>query len=595
VSDPRVASTAEPSWKVGFVRNLERLGDDAYVQNGAAAIKRALDELLCNAYVQAQLDEVSRAGDPSAIALIQSGQAPLGKGQSLVIDADWSLKHVEDRHQRWLIQQWRFVRDCAAESRCNKTWYGLEALLPLLRRWTERNLVPEATEHPEQLSWHDHATALRAVNLIWLSCLLRTSPIPETQYLPLLFALVETHTTVLAAADFYTEGNNHGFDQAAGLYFLACAFPISRRQLDAKEVARKRLIFELGWAFNEEGVHIENSPSYHVTMMARLLRAERLLDAFDGVPPLGVTETVEKAMHFLSHAWKPDRTLPLLGDSEAVPVHIDLDTLKGFNGFPELQYVATAGRSGRKPDDLSAIFPKAGYAFLRDAWPSEGEPRGLHLTFKCGYLSQYHRHDDDNTILLFAFGEDWLIGSGIYKYHEQDEIRKYLRSARAHNILSVDDAPCSRILKAAGAVMHTAMIQGAGTTVRAESNMFVGFGYQRSVGYDRETSQITIVDVMQPAEEGEFSLTLRFHVPKEHELALLATDRVRVSSKQSGRSMLIEVESAALVSTEVVSGQASPPLGWTSPQCGLLEPANTIGFKLRGAGRVEVTSQLSFE
>jgi len=39
----------------------------------------------------------------------------------------------------------------------------------------------------------------------------------------------------------------------------------------------------------------------------------------------------------------------------------------------------------------------------------------------------------------------------------------------------------------------------------------------------------------------------------------------------------------------------NPPLGWTSPQAGVIHPAHAIGFKLSGAGHVELKSRISFE
>ncbi len=585
----------EHGWRNAFLRKIAQFEDPAYVAQGAAGIRRVLDGLIGDRFVQQQLSEIARTGNPAAVALILSGQAPMDKGQSVAIDSGWTLKHIDDRHCLWLLQQWRLVRDCAAEWKTTGGTTALEALLPRLHTWAEVNLVAEALQRSEQLSWHDHATGLRAVNLIWLGCMLRASAIPERQYLPLLFKLVDVHTSVLAAPDFYSKGTNHGFDQAYGLYFMSSVFPISEDQLKGKELGAARLRFEVVSGFNDEGVHIENSPGYHVTMMARLLRAERLIAAIEGVTPANVKRTIEQAMCFLTQAWRPDGTVPLLGDSEAVPVRLEIELLKNYAGFDELSFVATSGARGRKPAALEAVFPNAGYAFLRDAWPTDSHYQGLHLSFKCGYLSQYHRHDDDNTIVLCAFGEDWLVGSGIYKYHEQDELRKYVRSARAHNIMTVDSVACSRNLRTASAVMQPAIVRGSTIAVQAESNMFAGFRYTRRLSYDRATGEIVLVDVMQPTDERDHSFTVRFHVPEERELTILSPTRVRIFSKKTGRAMLIEVDLVPSAGIEVACGQLAPAAGWTSPERGSLKPAKAIGFSLSAAGGVEVTSRISFE
>jgi hypothetical protein len=444
------------------------------------------------------------------------------------------------------------------------------------------------------MSWHDHVTALRAINVIWLASLLATALPPTDELLRLVVKLVEIHCAVLSADDFYSVGTNHGFDQAYALYFLTAALPISDSVREAKGVARARLVYELNVAFNEEGVHIENSPSYHATMLMRLLRAQALLRAFDRAELVGVASTIEKAMTFLSHALKPNGCLPLLGDTEALPLRLELDALKDFQGFAHLCHAYSAGKEGIEPPSTSACYPKAGYAFLRDRWPTAGKDDGWHLALKCGFLSTYHRHDDDNTLLVFAFGEDWLIGSGIYKYHEQDPLRKYLRSPEAQNILTVEGALADRNVKEARSSISSFSTKNGVTSLRASSNMYPGFVYERRLVYDRGASTIDLLDVMEPAAGGRNDFVLRFLVPKDRKISVLSPSAVRVTSERSGKSMLIEIQSEAPDIVDVVSGQAEPPLGWTSPQRGVIEPAQTICFKSSAEGRFEMASRITF-
>ena len=65
----------------------------------------------------------------------------------------------------------------------------------------------------------------------------------------------------------------------------------------------------------------------------------------------------------------------------------------------------------------------------------------VYLVLKSGFLSRVHRHEDDLSIILYGHGEDWLIDSGLYRYQEDDPLRRDMRSAPAHNIAIVDDVP----------------------------------------------------------------------------------------------------------------------------------------------------------
>ena len=66
------------------------------------------------------------------------------------------------------------------------------------------------------------------------------------------------------------------------------------------------------------------------------------------------------------------------------------------------------------------------------------------MTLKCGFLSTYHRHDDDCSITLYAHGSEWLIDGGMYNYDEKSELRKFLRSPLSHNLLVIPRVTITR-------------------------------------------------------------------------------------------------------------------------------------------------------
>src|SRR5690606_34093799 len=88
----------------------------------------------------------------------------------------------------------------------------------------------------------------------------------------------------------------------------------------------------------------------------------------------------------------------------------------------------------------------SGYAIYRSSWgPGANQ---THVIMKSGFLSKYHRQDDDLNILIYAYGEDWLIDSGLYNHNQKDPIRIYMRSIKAHNVpyipgVSIDRVNCS--------------------------------------------------------------------------------------------------------------------------------------------------------
>lgn len=590
---PKPTAGVAGKWKNTFEYVLEQLNDPDYVQTGLANLKQYIARIDDTPFIQAQLKAVGRSGDSAGAETLRAGQFSLGKARRVSLDDHWSMGSIEDRSDRWILQQWMFVRDCVWEWKQRKSAEALEAVLPRVTQWTNINLSSASLERGEDLAWHDHTTALRALNLIWLVYLLKATGAPEDSYLATVFKLIQIHTSVLASDSFYSIGTNHGFDQAYALYLLTTVFPISNAQKDARPIARDRLVHEMNVGFNSEGVHIENSPGYHVAMLPRLLKAQALLDAFDEDEHSNVKDTVEKAMHFLTHCLKPDTTVPLLGDTETIPQTADLDALKEFSGFSQLQYAYTGGKAGEEPAELTAVYPEAGYAFMRDRWRSPDNPHCTHLSFKCGFLSTYHRHDDDNTILLHAFGEDWLIGSGIYKYHEEDPIRRYLRSPEAHNLLSVDGVAPDRTLQSVRSYIKSYSTTDGVTRLAAKSQMFPGFTYEREVTFEPSGPEIRLNDKMMASSRTPCAFWLRFHVPGHLSVKVLSLRRVIVSSPQSDTALLITLATLPDV-VDVVCGQTMPPLGWTSPERGIIKPAQAVCFMMNGPGSIDITSRLSF-
>ncbi|HBS26620.1 MAG TPA: hypothetical protein DD827_05735, partial [Gammaproteobacteria bacterium] len=71
----------------------------------------------------------------------------------------------------------------------------------------------------------------------------------------------------------------------------------------------------MNFAFNHEGVHVENSPAYHVGMTANLVRARFVVETLGIDITFDFDGLLNKALLFTTWITGPDRRLALLGDS----------------------------------------------------------------------------------------------------------------------------------------------------------------------------------------------------------------------------------------------------------------------------------------
>jgi len=288
----------------------------------------------------------------------------------------------------------------------------------LVHSWDERfSHLPEEDDFP----WHDHATALRLDRLSRMALQLKGCCHTE---------LAAHHATLLLKESFYSRHTNHGFDQALSLILAALAFAEHPQAAEWRKVGLARLHDEITFAFTEEGVHVENSPAYHNGMIANMLRAHNLLQA-SSLDSGDFDSLFDKALQFLVWMTRPDRFLAYLGDSVSYRPGVP-SALAELPIVDEVRWVASGGTEGTPPVETSKVYTTAGYAIYRSRWqPWEGH---THIIMKSGFLSRYHRQDDDLNILVHAFGEDWLIDSGLYNHNQKDPVRLYMRSALAHNI-----------------------------------------------------------------------------------------------------------------------------------------------------------------
>ena len=154
--------------------------------------------------------------------------------------------------------------------------------------------------------------------------------------------------------------------------------------------------------FYPDGVHHEQSVAYHhfVTHLMQI----------GGLPQ-------PQALAYLAAIRQPDGTLPFVGDND------DGRASSGRLKLPS----APAG---------SIAFASAGHYVLR---------QGADYCFvRCGEYglapNYSHSHADQLSPVLWLRGQPVVIDAGTFTYNGDPEMRRYFRSAQAHNVLTINGA-----------------------------------------------------------------------------------------------------------------------------------------------------------
>ena len=326
-----------------------------------------------------------------------------------ILTFDWqSLER--DRNWWWQLQALPFLNwyanSLALQSDEEKSGY-FSLCVDAVHNWIDQ--TKQNKESP--LAWHDHASALRARNLTnWLVfCRAAGLPVSEGTRTEALGSLIIQHLDWLQEDKHYSKRTNHGFDQA--MIALTIGLMLGHDDFEAhRQRNRERLKDEVTFAFTDEGVHKENSPSYQKMMLSRLKQLRTLAPLGEQEIPHMGERYVDKAEAFLRAITLPNGYLPMIGDTRG-----------GDEGLPYEQQ--------EQVDVLD--YSASGYVIIRG---NDGLGKEFFMLLKNTHESNYHRHDDDMMIYLFYDGEVVLGDGGLYNHQEQDEKRKHLRSYLSHSV-----------------------------------------------------------------------------------------------------------------------------------------------------------------
>lgn len=454
---------------------------------------------------------------------------------------DWSADPHGSRSWQWAVAAFRFVPSVIAHHARSGDPAALTWVLQALRSW---QAAVRGKLKRYEFARNDHAVANQAENLVFLLAYLHMGGLGDDAGDEIASA-IHGHAELLATDGFYSRHTNHGIEQARVLAVIADFFPDDPRSQSRMALAINRLVDELDFAFTQEGVHVENSPGYHVYACLSFLKIRDYFPQAEiALLADRIDELMPRAIRYLVHVSRPDGNLPVIGDTVEEPVATYFRRYRATRDYAHLRYAATDGAEGVPSPQTTTLYPKAGYFIARDAWYPPGEGRkAFQLIFRCGYRSRYHRHDDDLNLVLYCCGEDWLVDSGAYNYAEQNPLRRYMRSKWAHNVPVVAEATAD---KWEWGPPPTALpllripSTRAVTSVRGVSHSYPGHVAMRDLHVDPAARTFTVVDsLVQPGKPVRRDYLSLWHVPGDKAVRI-EEQQVIVESRASGRRLVID-------------------------------------------------------
>lgn len=473
----------------------------------------------------------------------------------------WEQDPLKNRSWQWRLNWLSFLSYLMAYHHETREEAILDMGKEAIDSWLRTYLKTDPS-YGFEFIWHDHATALRAEQLVLFSYYCKIYDSNWSRKNAYFFEYLEyglqVHGEWLSKDSFYSEYTNHGLEQARVLLLLSSVFD-GIKAIEWQNIALHRISKELKFAFTNEGVHVENSPAYHIFVFKVFLNiikeypAEILGDLSTEFDLFSV-----KALEFITHILRPDGLLPPIGDTEQLSTSDSYYEAFGHTlEYENFIYALSAGLKGVAPKLNNKVYPKSGYAIFRDEWFSNTNfNKSLQIAVKVGCSSRYHHQQDEGHINLYAGGEDWLIDSGLYNYIPTDPIRKYMRSRAAHNVPIITHTNYSNDFEhrlRSWQVTNYSEDQ-IKPFIEMKLEVLIPVIHYRTVGLNSITKITTVQDKISADDEQVRNITLTWHIPKNKKIVIKNNSHITIESS-SGNKLIINLSNDKPDKVLITEGQ----------------------------------------
>lgn len=328
---------------------------------------------------------------------------------------DWTANPFDDRNWQFQHHTLRWLNPLR--------WAALEGdreagreWVRVARAWCVANIP--ATKARSKFAWKDMADGNRAIQLALGAFLAQD----DAEWL--IDALSAHRDWLMDASNIV--GGNHGLHQHVGLLVAGACL----RDEQAKKTAHERMLEQFTTTFDEQGCNDEGSTAYHRLNLHWWRQSWKRAELEGLRAPSSAQARLDAAALVLAHFAQPDGQLPQIGDSSRGGVSVGVSE--------EIDYVATAGKSGTAPTDKTLILER-GYVISRSGWGTERPLRDeSHMVLRHGDYLRAHSHHDLGSLHIYASGRRWLVDPGFHSYQYNDPTRQHLHSRNAHNVASIE-------------------------------------------------------------------------------------------------------------------------------------------------------------
>lgn len=340
-----------------------------------------------------------------------------------------------------------------------------------------------------------------------------------------------------------------GPEPNAGARFLAVGMPLLKREISEQIL--------------KDGGHYERSPMYHCHVFEDLL----LVQAVSPTPVAEVDEAVVRMSDFLRRIVHPDGEIPLFGDAVT------------GTGLEPRALLSLANCDTDPPAEPCYSLCQSGFFVM-----TTQDCRARLIAKAGGPGPRYqpgHAHSDMLSYELSIDGRRLIVDSGVSEY-ENDDLRAYCRSTRAHNTVGVaghEQLECWSKFRV-GRVYAPTCVQwqsdGAACLLRAGHDGFAPYMHERIFQLLPEGYWL-IIDRVTGPDAFDAESYIHFHP----DVTITRDGGTWEVSLGNGGVRIVPV---GVSTVETARGVLHPRQGWYCPRFGVTLAAPCLVLCAHGAG-----------
>ena len=544
-------------------------------------------------------------------------------------DVDWHFNPTDDaahdNEWSWSLYRFIFWQPLArAYAKTGDERYPKEALSLLksfLESWPIEDFYADEEAYIEKhkypsYPWRHIETAMRLYTaFIPCLCAFRESKSFDGEGWALYLHAVKIHADYLVTHYTNHEKSSNWLTMESGaLLQTAVLFPELKGSGEWFRHGYRRVMHEMRYSFDNDGVHMERTTIYHMVAAISYFQCVRLCE-LNGIPlPPYARETITRACEFILRQLKPDFSTPMIGDADRDDLlarRSDTSVYEGMNlsmdpldlnemrawfrqmaewtGREDFLWAASGRKAGRAPVQRNFSMTEAGIHIMRTGWGPEDSYMHIHgVQLERGEKST-HSHNDTGHVELQIAGEDILLDGGRYIYNQSvwKNWRHYFTGALAHNTLYCDDLVMGAVpgvsrVRGVRLFLHRFEENDQYAVIDVSHNGYVFTDdpvYHRRVLVRLEKDLYVIDDRVTGLglNDHDFRLTFNFAPGK-----LTGEGMTRLYETPRGRRYTVAAACDRDIQPSVLEGCEAPIGGWVSYGYSLRVPAPQLTLKRQG-------------